>query len=468
MEEHVHKQLRILPAVHRILSDERITNHNLEEWSREQLTNRIGSMLEQLRNEIRASRIEINSEDDVFTYLMNRLYTEQQMKLQHVINASGVVLHTNLGRARLGQHVIEHMRQVAAHYSNLEYNLIEGKRGSRHDHVEQLICQLTGAEAAMIVNNNAAAVFLVLRTFAQDREVIVSRGQLVEIGGSFRVSEIMAESGATLVEVGTTNKTKLSDYEKHITDSTAVLLKVHTSNFRIIGFTAEVKTTELVELAQKHDLLLYEDLGSGVFYDLREHGIGDEPTVSEVIASGVDLVSFSGDKLLGGPQAGIIAGKKKWIEHLKENQLMRILRADKITIAGLEATLSMYRNPERAIREIPTLRDILVKPEMIKEQVEIFLQRLQERGILSDWEQQILEEMSEVGGGTLPTLKLPTYVIAFRHQDKGAHILERALRLSKPAVITRVANERVLLDFRTITPEDSEQLFAVFEALQLE
>ncbi len=469
MDQRIQEKLRLLPAVHRIIADPRIeTFIQSGEWSREQLVNGIGSILDSLRSEIIADRELPDNESVIIDYVVKRLEVQMQDCLVPVINGTGILLHTNLGRARIAEQAISQMIAAAGMYSNLEYNIDEGIRGSRHDHVESLICRLTGAEAAMVVNNNAAAVFLVLRELGYGREVIVSRGQLVEIGGSFRISEIMAESGSRLVEVGTTNKTKLSDYEKKINEQTALLLKVHTSNFRIVGFTEEVKTIELVELAHAYQLPLYEDLGSGVLYDLRKRGIGDEPTVTEVLESGVDIVSFSGDKLLGGPQAGIIAGKKKWIERLKKNQLMRMLRVDKVTLAGLEATLRLYLNPERAISEIPALRDLLQPLEMIKDRAETFLQQLQSKTIVPDWNKEVLAEYSEVGGGTLPTLRLPTWVVALTHSQKSAQSLERALRLSKPAVITRVANERVLIDFRTILPAELDQLLAVFENLRLE
>lgn len=468
MDQQIQEKLRLLPAVHRIVADQRIERFiERADWSREQLVHEIGTILEQLRSAILIGRETPETEGAVIDYVVDMLGVHMQDCLVPVINGTGILLHTNLGRARMAEQAISHMIRTANHYSNLEYSIEKGARGSRHDHVERLICRLTGAEAAMIVNNNAAAVFLVLRELARGREVIVSRGQLVEIGGSFRVSEIMAESGAILVEVGTTNKTKLSDYEKHINEQTALLLKVHTSNFRIVGFTEEVQTAELVDLAHRYQLPIYEDLGSGVLYDLRKRGIGDEPTVMEVLQNGVDLVSFSGDKLLGGPQAGIIAGKKKWIERLKKNQLMRMLRVDKVTLAGLEATLRLYLNPARAIQEIPTLRDLLEDTEVIQNRAELFLQRMYDCNALSDWDKQVVAETSEVGGGTLPTLTLPTWVVAFFHPRKGAQNLERALRLSKPAVITRVANERVLIDFRTITAAESEQLLEIFMRLQL-
>lgn len=463
MSIHAQQQLRQLPAVHRVLADERVRRLNEDEqWSKEQLTVDINRIITQLRQAIVHGDRAIATEEDALTYIVTQLEEYAQPQLERVINATGVILHTNLGRARLPQQALTHMSAIASQYSNLEYDIHAGNRGSRHDHVEALICRLTGAEAAMVVNNNAAAVFLVLREIAHGKDVLVSRGQLIEIGGSFRISEIMAESGARLVEVGTTNKTKRRDYEKHLTDTTALLLKVHTSNFRIVGFTHEVQREELVALARSHRIPVYEDLGSGMLYDLKEQHIGDEPTVREVLQSGVDIVSFSGDKLLGGPQAGIIAGKKEWIDRLKNNQLMRILRVDKVTLAGLEATLKLYANPERAQKEIPTLRDLLQSPDHIRARALQFLHQLQEQNILADWQQEVVADVSEVGGGTLPTLALPTFVLAFSHPSKGVHTLERALRRSRPAVIARVAKERLLLDFRTIDEAHFHTLLEVF------
>src|SRR5699024_8558436 len=298
----------------------------------------------------------------------------QTNNLQSVINATGVVLHTNLGRARLSEKAIEHISSTAASYSTLEYDVQTGERGSRHDVVEEHLTALTGAEAAMVVNNNAAAVYLVLKALAFEREVIVSRGELVEIGGSFRISEIMKESQATLVDVGTTNKTHINDYANAITEETALLLKVHKSNFKMIGFTDEVDTEELVPLSTERNIPIFEDLGSGTLFDFAAHKIGDEPTVQEKVAAGIDLISFSGDKLLGGPQAGIIVGKKEYIDLLKKHQLMRVLRVDKFTLASLEATLKLYMNDQ--IEEIPTLRVILMDEAEIYEKARTFTDAL--------------------------------------------------------------------------------------------
>jgi len=437
--------LRELPAVHHFTH-----NPQILEWVHEKeiaepfFTEVVKEVIQEIRKQILEGTITELSDENVWKTIQERLIQSQRNNLQPVINGTGVILHTNLGRAVLAEEAIRQMTEVAIGYSNLEYRLEEGKRGSRHDHVEDLIRRLTGAEAAMVVNNNAAAVFLILREMAREREVIVSRGQLVEIGGSFRVSEIMKESGAILQEVGTTNKTHLRDYEQAINEQTALLLKVHTSNFAVTGFTHSVSLEELVQLGQKHEIPVYEDLGSGVLYDLRKHGIGSEPVIQESIEQGVDLVSFSGDKLLGGPQVGVIAGKRRWIERLKRNQLARVLRVDKVTLAALEATFRLYLDPKKAAQRIPILHDMLLSPEEIKKKA-YTLQKL-----VNDFPIEIKPEQSEVGGGSLPGVFLPTYVGVIQHPSFPAHEIERRLRKGNPAIIGRITKDEYLLDFRTI------------------
>ncbi|MBD8068187.1 L-seryl-tRNA(Sec) selenium transferase [Bacillus sp. PS06] len=382
--------------------------------------------------------------------------------LQKVINATGTVLHTNLGRARLSEEAIKRVVEIAGSYSNLEYQVEEGTRGSRHDIIEGLLKKVTGAEAAMVVNNNAAAVYLVLRALAKEKEVIVSRGQLVEIGGSFRVSSIMEESGAKLVEVGTTNKTHLFDYEQAINENTAMLMKVHTSNFKTIGFTKSVSTEELIELQMKHsDVLFYEDLGSGVLFDYQSHQIGDEPVVAQVVRQGVDIISFSGDKLLGGPQAGIIVGKKELIQKLKKHQLARVLRVDKMTLAALEATLMSYVRGGEGLLEIPTIRDIIVSEYQIKERAMKFINQMVQN---PNYTCTLQKDVSQVGGGTMPDVLIPTYTVSLVHHKKNAEELATVLRAGEPSVISRINKETVILDFRTISEvEISEVVHACFQ-----
>ena len=385
--------------------------------------------------------------------------------LQPVINATGVVLHTNLGRAPLLEEALHNLVEIAGGYSNLELNLETGERGSRYEHVEDLLCRISGAESGLAVNNNAGAVLLALNSLAEGKEVIVSRGQLVEIGGSFRIPDVMKKSGARLVEVGTTNRTHLGDYEQAVTENTALLLKVHTSNYRILGFTAEVSLKELAELGRAKGLPVMEDLGSGCFIDLAPYGIEHEPTVQEALQAGVDVVTFSGDKLLGGPQAGIILGKKRFIDLIKKNPLNRALRIDKLTLAGLESTLRVYLDPDRVMKVLPALGMLTCPLEELEKRARRFQRRLA-RELSSGAEMTIREESSQVGGGALPLQTLPTRVVAIRPLGISAASLEERLRRNRPPVIARVKEEEVLLDLRTVAEEEEEVLLeAVKRAL---
>jgi L-seryl-tRNA(Ser) seleniumtransferase len=402
--------------------------------------------------------------DEIFQMLEKNIKEHLSFTLTKVINATGTILHTNLGRARLSEHAISHVIDTARYYSNLEYKLPEGERGSRHSHAESLIKELTGAEAAMIVNNNAAAVYLVLRALAADKEVIVSRGQLVEIGGSFRISSIMEESGAKLVEVGTTNKTHLYDYEEAVTEETAIVMKVHTSNFKVVGFTESVGTDQLIQLTRNHEnVIFYEDLGSGALYDFRSHGIGEEPVVKEVIESGADLVTFSGDKLLGGPQAGIIAGKKELIDRLKKHQLARVIRVDKMTLAALEGTLLDYAKGGLGLQQIPVIRDLLRSVEEITERSEKFVSKLID--LTNHYDVKIVPGTSQVGGGTMPDVNLPTSLISVKHSIHTAEQLSKKLRTeSDPAIVARIQKDELLFDLRTV--EENEEALLLQALLQ--
>ncbi len=375
-----------------------------------------------------------------------------QMNLQTVINGTGVVLHTNLGRSLLSEDIKEQVWAVASNYSNLEFNLQSGKRGSRYSHVIDIIKFLTGAEDALVVNNNAAAVLLVLNSICQDKEVVVSRGQLVEIGGSFRVPDVMNQSGAKLVEIGTTNKTHLGDYENAIGEDTAALLKVHTSNYKIVGFSEEVDLTSLVNLGKEYDIPVIEDLGSGVLIDLTKYGMCYEPTVQKSIDLGVDIVSFSGDKLLGGPQAGIIIGRKKWIDKMKKNPLTRAFRIDKLTIAALEATLKLYLDEETMVRKIPTLRMLTESKESIDARAGHLYKILTDN--MLGFNIEIKEDYSQVGGGSLPLEKLPTSVISITHDNIPTSRLEKKLRLNSPPIITRIQEDHLIIDVRTLMERD--------------
>nr|WP_242057381.1 L-seryl-tRNA(Sec) selenium transferase [Pseudalkalibacillus hwajinpoensis] len=453
------KLLRELPPIHQI--QEALLNESV---GSELPYNVLKQLIQQEVNDLRESLLRDTYTGDsegrdafqfeIMQSVRAKIESSKEFNLKPVINATGVVLHTNLGRARLSDVAIDHLIHVAKSYSTLEYNLQKGKRGSRHTIVEDAICKATGAEAAMVVNNNAAAVFLILSALAKEKEVVVSRGELVEIGGSFRVSSIMEESGAKLKEVGTTNKTHSFDYEAAINEETAMLMKVHRSNFSIVGFTAEVEREELASIAAKNQVVFYEDLGSGALFDYRDYGIGEEPTVQETLASGADLVSFSGDKLLGGPQAGMIAGRKDLINRLKKHQLARVLRVDKFTLAALEATLQQHMYEEAA--NIPAIRDITKSAEEIRERSELFQQRLERKA--SQYSIEVVEGTSQVGGGTMPSVELPTYVIALQTDQYSVNELEEFLRLSNTPIITRIQDGKILIDLRTVTIEEEDDI----------
>ncbi|NIK10962.1 L-seryl-tRNA(Sec) selenium transferase [Alkalibacillus almallahensis] len=451
--------LRSIPAIDQLLNDER-SQKVIDQEGVPLVT--LKSVFQEVTEDIRSTILNNQalstwSEDNLYevtlSYAFETLETKQRKSLQSVINATGTIIHTNLGRSRLADTATDRVTEVAKNYSTLEYDLTTGRRGSRHDLVEERIKALTGAEAAIVVNNNAAAVFLVLSALAQDEEVIVSRGELVEIGGSFRVSEIMEETGAILHEVGTTNKTHLSDYQKAISEATRMIMKVHQSNFYMGGFTASVNRQELQPLTTQHDVVLYEDLGSGLLYNLSEHGISDEPTVQQVIASGVDLVSFSVDKLLGGPQAGIIAGKKDYIDQLRSHSLNRILRVDKMTYAALDETLRLFE--AGSYEEIPTLGTVLKNDEQIKRSVQSLIRSLPS---LENINVSVEQTSAQVGGGTLPEVTLPSYSLVMTFNEANAAYVTELLRLNQPAIIARVENEKVYLDFRTVDSNEHDAI----------
>ncbi len=373
-------------------------------------------------------------------------------------------MHTNLGRSPLARSAVDAVAEVAAGYSTLEYDVASGERGSRHTHVEKLICRLTGAEAAMAVNNNAAAVLLGIAGLARDRDAIVSRGQLVEIGGSFRIPDIMRESGARMVEVGTTNKTHLRDYESAMTADTGLLLKVHSSNFRVVGFTEEVSVADLVQLGGQHGVPVFEDQGSGVLVDLRKWGIDYEPTVSESIAAGADLVSCSGDKLLGGPQAGILAGKWHVIEKLKKHPLARAVRLDKMTLAALEATLRLYLDEDRAAREVPTLRMLTTPKAAIAERAVRIADEIS-RACGDAYLTGTADDVSRAGGGALPMADIPTVVVTLSPQHMGVTELEARLRGSDTPIVARINADRLLLDPRTLALAEEPEIVSALKAI---
>ena len=381
--------------------------------------------------------------------------------LRGVINATGIVLHTNLGRACLSDRALAAAREVSQGYSTLEYDLTAGERGQRYAHVEPLLCRLTGAEAAMVVNNNAAAVLLILSALTAGGEVITSRGELVEIGGSFRMPDVMAACGAVLREVGSTNKTRLSDYANAISEQTRALLKVHTSNYRIVGFTESVSPAALVELGRSRSIPVIEDLGSGCLVDLAPLGLRDEPTVQASVKAGVDVLSFSGDKLLGGPQAGIIVGKRRCIDLLKRHPLARALRVDKLTLAALEATLQAYVDGT-ALQEIPVLSMLAQTPEELRQRAESLCRRMGESGVTAE----VVSTENPVGGGAVPTQTLHSFAVAVVPRDSAA-ALETQLRQRPVPIIVRIAHDRCLLDMRTLFPADLDEILQAFRETAL-
>lgn len=388
---------------------------------------------------------------------------ESRSGLRHVINASGVILHTNLGRAPLSEAARQAIQDEASRYCSLEYDVETGRRGRRGGRVEELLTQMTGAEDALVVNNCAAAALLILSVLARGGETIISRGELVEIGGDFRVPDVLAQSGARLVEVGTTNRTRLSDYRQALTTETRLLMRVHPSNYRIVGFTAAPGLAEIAELAHEAGLPLYEDAGSGALFDLSRYGLDSEPVISESIASGADVVSFSGDKLLGGAQAGLIVGRAELIERLRRAPLYRALRADKLALAALEATLESHRR-SAAFEEVPALRMLSFTFEDLKGRAKVFLKKLRKRGTLS-LQGEIIEGQSAIGGGAAPTTHPRAALIALKHQAFSADALERTLREAQPPVIVRIADDTVLLDLRTVFEDEEASLLEILSKL---
>jgi len=394
-----------------------------------------------------------SSADEAAQEVCKGLLALYSYSLRRVVNATGIILHTNLGRAPLCADALQRIVAVSAGYSNLEFNLDKGKRGTRYDHVRELLCCISGAEDAIIVNNNAAAVLLVLNTLSAGKEAIVSRGELIEIGGAFRIPEVMEKSGAILREVGTTNRTHLSDYEDAVGSDTGVILKVHTSNFKVLGFTDEIGLDELVALGKKRKIPVMNDLGSGCFVPLDSYGFEREPTVQEVIKAGADVVTFSGDKLLGGPQAGIILGGKVALEKIKKNPLNRALRIDKLTLAALEATVMHYLDLDRAVCDVPVLRS-LTEPVTEVEKRAHSLVTLLEQLSLKNVTFSVVEDTSMAGGGSLPTQEIPTFVVTVDSHSLSASRLERKLRKLQVPIIARIYEDKVLFDLRTIAEEE--------------
>jgi len=456
--------LRSLPSIERML-----TRPTAVRLSAELGRHRVRDLLREIIDELRLrfapgattssdlscpgeSEDERNSIEEIERELETRAARELRPSLMPVINATGVIIHTNLGRAPLPEAALDALIETASRHSNLEYDLETGQRGHREAHCENLLARLTGAEAAVVANNNAAAVLLVLNTLAEGGEVIVSRGELIEIGGSFRIPEIMKKSGARLVEVGTTNRTRIQDYERAITNQTRLILRVHPSNFRMVGFVERPALDEIARLGDRSGIPSFEDLGSGCLVNVAPFGIADEPVVSASVRAGISIVSFSGDKMLGGPQGGIIAGKTELVKRVRSNPLMRALRVDKLTYAALEATLRIYQRGN-AVQDVPVVRAMSASLDQIASRAELFCTRVMELGF-DNLKADLEDGHSVIGGGSAPNAQLPTALVAIHHNHLTASTIEKLLRSHRPPIIARTERDRVVIDLRTVAPEE--------------
>ncbi|MCU0600986.1 MAG: L-seryl-tRNA(Sec) selenium transferase [Desulfobacterales bacterium] len=467
VSEKQQKLLRMIPGVDRILEimgNER----DLDTVPKNILTRCVRKVTEQIRQEIFSSEAKVSEKQLIIDRISDKVRFQIQKsmapRLVPLINATGVVVHTNLGRSLLPSDALENLLKINSRYSNLEFDIEKGKRGSRYAVVEDILCEISGADSALVVNNNAGAVLICLDTLAGGMEVIVSRGELVEIGGSFRIPDVMAKSGAILKEVGTTNRTHPRDYENALSEKTALLLKVHTSNYHIIGFTSEVKLGELVGIGASHGLPVMEDLGSGTFIDFSRFGLAKEPTVQESVATGADIVTFSGDKLLGGPQAGIIVGKTATIEKIKKNPLNRALRIDKMTLAALESTLRLYRRPENAVELIPTLNMILMPVARIEEKVSRLFNILENLKI-PELSVHRMDLISRAGGGSLPMLKIPSRGIGVNVKTMTVNAVERFMRNHTPPIIGRIEDDLFIMDLRTVQVDELAMIEWAFKTM---
>ena len=440
--------LRELPSIDSLLKHARCESL-LARYNRDYVTQQCRAVIDRLRTEIRQERAADIGEEAILERIEECIVMDSRPGHVRVVNATGTILHTNLGRALLSRPAVDAMVEVADHPINLEFDLVAGRRGKREETLEALLVDLAGAQAATVVNNNAAAVLLGLNTLAEGKEVIVSRGELIEIGGAFRIPEIMAKSGAILREVGATNRTHPADYENAINDKTALLLKVHTSNYKVVGFTAEVTLEQLVAIGRKHELPVMEDLGSGALIDLSRYGLPKEPIVAERIQTGADVVTFSGDKILGGPQAGLMVGKKDLIGKMNRNHLQRALRCGKLTLAALEATLRRYRQSPNIVEEIPTLRAFTRPMEEIRALGETVVPKLS-AALGGEFRIQLQESTAQIGSGALPTEELPTVAVSIDHPKLGANAVAQKFRAADPPIIGRIKEDRFLLDLRTI------------------
>ena len=456
MSKHLLSQI---PAINKILLLDEI-KELMNTYTEVAIKSAIKQYIEEIKQAIlNEELIEVPSLSKIVGEVARIVEKEDKNSLRRVINATGTILHTNLGRSLLSEKIKENIESVAFNYSNLEFDIDNKKRGSRYVHLIDIIKKLTGAEDVLVVNNNAAAVLLTLNTLVKDQEIIVSRGELVEIGGAFRIPEIIKLSGGVPVEVGTTNKTHLKDYENAISEETGALLKVHTSNYKILGFTESVSNEEISYLARENELVSINDLGSGQFVDFSKFGLPYEPTVKEILDSGIDIVTFSGDKLLGGPQAGIIVGKKKYIEKMKKNQLTRALRVDKMTLASLEATLKLYLDEKDALEHIPTLHMISLSKERLFGKADVLKTKLSDL----DFDIRIEEDKAEVGGGSYPASYLESVAVKLTHRKLHATEIERKLLEVEIPIITRIKDNSIILDMRTLRTREFDIVKAALE-----
>lgn len=467
MDQRKQAQLKQLPGVDRILEYGSGGQH-FDKIPKSVLIPAIRTTIDSLRDDILNSKQPLDNScfsiETLVETVKQRVADTMGLKLKRTVNATGVVVHTNLGRSLLPSRVLDHLATISSRYSNLEFDLEKGRRGSRYSAVEGILCELSGAPAAMVVNNNAAAVLLCLDTLSSGREAIVSRGELVEIGGAFRIPDVMAKSGAILKEVGTTNRTHPRDYENAIGDQTGLLFKAHTSNYSIVGFTAAVSLADLVSIGRQHNIPVMEDLGSGTLVDLSNYGMIKEPTIQESLAAGVDVVTFSGDKLLGGPQAGIILGGKRHIQQIRANPLTRALRIDKMTLAALEGTLTIYRDERQAMREIPTLSMLNMPLAAIEARAADLKARL-EKISGGRIEVALLSCASRAGGGSLPLLKLPSRCVGVNIAGISANAIERWLRQCTPPVIGRIENDSFIIDPRTLQEDELDIIETAFKQM---
>ncbi len=456
--------LRNLPSVNELLESPPLKSL-VDRVSHNVVVSGVRTFLDDFRNDVRDGSIEIKvpSPSELASRIADWISKDEQPSLRPVINATGILLHTGLGRAPIADEAVREMSQIAGHYASVEIDLPSGERSQRVFAVEKLLCELTGAEAAVVVNNNAAATLLTLTAIAYEREVVVSRGQLIEIGGSFRLPDVMTSSGARLHEVGTTNKTRIGDYAAAINENTAALMNVHTSNYVIVGFTEQATTKEMVELGHQHNLVVIDDIGSGALIDFGKYGVSDEPMASESIKAGADLVLFSGDKLLGGPQCGIIVGRRAAVQRIAKHPMMRAMRVDKVTLSALAATLRLYRDLEQAEQSIPLLSLLSTPLENLENRARRIAPQIAAASAVASAE--AMEDRAMLGGGSMPTREIPTWCVAITPESASVDQFARSLRIASPSVFGRVQQDRLLVDLRTVLPKQDGEIVEVVSSL---